>query len=500
MKRAAGLARLANETFDVLVIGGGATGLGTAVDAAARGYRTALIEAGDFAAATSSRSTKLIHGGVRYLQQGDIGLVREALHERTLLRRNAPHLVHELAFVVPAYRWTELPYYAAGLVAYDALAGRSGFPRSRVTSSRAAHALIPGLQSDGLRGAVVYHDAQFDDARLALTLARTAVDRGAAVANYVRATGFLYDGDRVGGVRALDRESGATFPVRARTVVNAAGIFVDAVRALDASPAAPLLTHSRGSHIVVASSALGDARAALLVPRTADGRVLFAVPWHGRVVIGTTDVAAERAEPDPQPAEDEIAYLLATVNRYLRTPLARGDVLAAWAGLRPLVRRRPVATARQSREHLIDVSPSGLVSVAGGKWTTYRRMAQDAVDAAVRSGGLTPALSPTALMPLHGATGRHAGDPALRAYGTDADAVRRIAEADPSLRAPLHPGLPYTGAHVVYAIRHEMARTVEDVLARRTRARALDAAAAAACEPAIVALLAREREPSTASP
>lgn len=492
MNRAAALARLADERFDVVVIGGGASGLGAAVDAAARGYRTALIEADDFASATSSRSTKLVHGGVRYLQQGDLGLVREALHERALLRRNAPHLVDDLAFLVPAYRAFDLAYYGAGLAAYDLLATGSDFPHSRIVSASRARAAIPALASHGLRGGVVYHDGQFDDARLAVTLARTAVDRGAAVANYVRATGFAYDKDRrVAGVEALDVETGSSFTIRARAAINATGIFVDALRALDAPAAPPLLTHSRGSHIVVRAEALGG-DTALLVPRTGDGRVLFAVPWHDHVVIGTTDIPVVHAERDPEPNADEIAYILATVNRYLATPLGARDIQATFAGLRPLVNRRATTTAALSREHLVDVSPTGLVTIAGGKWTTYRKMAEDVVDVAVRTAKLSPAPAQTAYLPLHGALGPLPDDAMLRPYGTDAAAVVALTREDPSLAERLDPRLPYTGAAVVYAARAEMARTLEDVLARRTRALFLDIAAARAGAPRAAALLARE--------
>ncbi|MGD0052562.1 MAG: glycerol-3-phosphate dehydrogenase/oxidase [Vulcanimicrobiaceae bacterium] len=493
MNRADGLARLAAERFDVLIVGGGATGLGAAVDAAARGFRTGLIEAEDFASATSSRSTKLIHGGVRYLQQGDIGLVREALHERTTLLRNAPHLVRDRAFVVPAYRWFELPYYGAGLAAYDLLAGwGNAFGRSRIVGPRAAQALIPGLRGAGLHGAIVYHDGQFDDARLAVTLARTAVDQGAAVANYVRATSFVYDGPRIAGVRAHEREGGAEFTIGARVVVNATGIFVDDLRRLDAPQAPALLAQSRGSHIVVHAAALGDAQAGLLVPRTPDGRVLFALPWHEHVLIGTTDIAVAGPELDPQPTGAEIAYLLETVNRYLARPLGESDILAAWAGLRPLVNRRATRTAALSREHLIDVAPSGLVTIAGGKWTTYRKMAADVVDAAMRVGELPPTPPATEHLPLHGARDVGALDERLRVYGTDAEAVLALERDDPSLAAPLDPRLPYTGAQVVYGARNEMAQTVDDVLARRTRALFLDAAGARASAPAVAALLAAE--------
>lgn len=493
MNRSAALARLANETFDVLVIGGGATGLGAAVDAAARGYRTALIEAEDFASATSSRSTKLVHGGVRYLRQGNVGLVREALRERTILRRNAPHLVADVAFVVPGYNAFEVVYYAAGLAAYDLLAGATDFPRSRVVGAARARALVPALAPDRLRGAIVYHDGQFDDARLTIALARTAVDHGAAVANYVRATRFLRDANgRVAGVTAVDRESREAVDVRARAVINATGIYADAVRALDDPVAPPMLALSRGSHIVVRTEALGPATAALLVPKTPDGRVLFAIPWHGRVIIGTTDVPAGAPELDPQPTGDEIAYLLATVNRYLTTPLSHHDILATFAGLRPLISRAATRTAQLSREHTTDVSRSGLVTIAGGKWTTYRTMARDAVDVASRKAGLAYAPSRTMHLPLHGALGEGSADDTLRVYGSDAGVVQHLTSGDASLGEPLDTRLPYTGAHVVYGVRSEMARTVEDVLARRTRALFLDADAARASAPRVAGLMAAE--------
>ena len=503
LNRDAALQRLADERFDVLVIGGGATGLGAAVDAAARGYRTALVEAEDFAAGTSSRSTKLIHGGVRYLQRGDIGLVREALRERTALLRNAPHLVTARELVIPAYGAFEIAYYGAGLAAYDLLAGPSGLPSSRIVSAAYARARIPALDSRRLRGAVAFYDGLFDDARLAITLARTAADRGAVVANYVRVERFLYDASgRIEGVAAIDGESDAQLLLRARVTINATGIFADAVRALD-DPAAPkLLALSRGSHVVVPPHALGDPSSALLVPKTSDGRVLFAIPWYAHVVVGTTDVPTDAPVLDPSPSAGEIAYILATVNRYLTRPLAPQDVVATFAGLRPLVARKHAATAKLSREHAVDVSRSGLVTVAGGKWTTYRTMAEDVVDAASRTAGLTPAPSQTEYLPLHGAVADVESEAALRVhlngcetlrpYGSDAHALLRLIASDPALGEPLDARLPYSGAEVVYAVREEMARTVEDVLARRTRSLFLDQHAARASAPRVAALMASE--------
>jgi glycerol-3-phosphate dehydrogenase len=440
MNRESGLLALRERTFDVAIVGGGATGLGCALDAASRGYATALIEARDFASATSSRSTKLVHGGVRYLQQGNIALVREALLERARLRKNAPNLVRPLAFVVPAYSWPDLPYYAAGLRLYDALAREHAFAHSRVLSARAACEAVPALQHERLCGGVLYYDAQFDDARLAIALAQSAVDAGAALANYVRAGALIYDDARhVCGVSAIDDETGERIAIRARAVINATGIFADRIRALD-DPAAPrMLRFSRGSHIVVSSRALPLNDAALLVPRTPDGRVVFAIPWHGRVLAGTTDVATGAAEDEPQADRGEIAFLLAAINRYVRRPIAPEDILSVFAGLRPLIDRGASRTARLSREHALEVSKSGLVTIAGGKWTTYRKMAEDAVDAAQGTAHLAPRGCRTANLKLRD--------------------------------VPLEPD-------AVYAAQHEMARTLEDVLARRSRALFVDAESA----------------------
>jgi glycerol-3-phosphate dehydrogenase len=466
------LARLADERFDVLVIGGGATGLGCAVDAASRGYRTALVEAHDFAAATSSRSTKLVHGGVRYLQEGDVALVREALRERTRLLRNAPAIVHDRAFLTPAYAWWETPYYLTGLKLYDLLAGRSEFAKSRLVSRAETLERLPWLRRSGLRGSVEYHDGQFDDARLAVALARTAANAGAALANYARATSLLFDGARLAGASVRDEESGAAFEVRAAVTVDAGGIFSDRIRRLDDPAAKPLLSFSRGTHVLVSRDAMPGADA-LLVPKTADGRVIFAIPWHERVLVGTTDVAAPEPVLDPQPTPEEIAYLLATLNGYLERPVDESAITASYAGLRPLVERGAASTAKESREHVVETSASGLVTVTGGKWTTYRKMAEDAIDAAIAAGGLTRAPCATAR---------------LRLYDDPSGEVRALIARRPELGAPLHEGFPYTKADAVNGFRNEMARTADDVLARRTRLAFLDARAARAARATVEAL------------
>lgn len=470
--------------FDVLVIGGGATGLGVAVDAATRGYRTALVEAGDFAQATSSRATKLAHGGVRYLQSGQIHLVREALRERTILLRAAPHLVRRLEFVVPVYRRWELAYYAAGLMLYDLLAGRASLGKTRVIGEAATAERVPGLKRAGLKGGVVFYDAQFNDARLALALARTALDHGATVVNYARCERLIHEDGRLVGAVVRDAESGAAATVRARVTVNAAGIFSDELRRMDDPAAAPMLALSRGTHLVVRGDLLDGA--AIIVPKTRDGRVIFAIPWQGRVLIGTTEVAAKNAAVEPGHEEAEIEYLLEQIAPYLERPIGKRDILSVFSGLRPLVQRKEATTSQLSREHHVDRSATGLTSITGGKWTTYRRMAEDTVDFAIGRGMLNPATCVTRTLRIHGAAEDRTE------YGSDASELETLMAAEPELAERIDPALPYTRAELVYAVRAEMARTVEDVLARRTRALLVDAQAAVRCAGGVAALMARE--------
>lgn len=493
MNRARSLDRLDGGDFDILVIGGGATGLGTAVDAAVRGYRVALLEQADFAQATSSRSTKLIHGGVRYLRQGNMALVRQALLERARLLRNAPHLVEPLSFVIPAWSWWQAGWYGAGLKVYDALAGRLGLQRSRWVSRAEVRRLIPDLRGNGLRAGVWYQDARFDDARLAVHLAMTAHDHGAVLANHTRVTALVKSGGRVAGVRALDQETGSEFKVRARVVVNATGVFTDQVRRLDDAAAGPMVTASQGVHLVLSGSWLPEGTA-LMIPKTSDGRVLFAVPWRDRVLLGTTDTPVSEVRLEPRPLEEELDFLLEHARLYLGPTVWAGDVRSVYAGLRPLVRARGIAsTSRLARDHVVVESSSGLLTVTGGKWTTYRKMAEDVVDRAAGSAGLPLRACGTADLPLHGAAGWSEGDDGLeRAYGGDAAAVRALMDGDPDLAQPLHPDLPYVRAEVVWQARHEMARRVEDVLARRTRALVLDAKAALESAPLVARLMADE--------
>jgi glycerol-3-phosphate dehydrogenase len=478
-ERAAQLASLKALEFEVLVVGGGATGLGIAVDAASRGYRTALIEAHDFAKATSSRSTKLVHGGVRYLAEMHFSLVTEALEERAILCENAPHLVHDLAFIVPKYHWWEGPFYGTGLKLYDALAGKRNLGKSRSLSREETICAIPGVREEGLLGGIEYHDAQFDDARMALALAKTATDRGASVANRVRCVGLVKEDGQVVGAEVRDEESGETFRIRASIVVNATGVFADSLRRMDDPQAKTSLEPSRGTHLILPRRFL-PANHAIMVPHTDDGRVLFVIPWHGHTLVGTTDTPMPRAELDPQPTDEEIDFILANAGRYLQRVPQRSDVLASFAGQRPLVHPEGtdgVASKKISREHVVETGPHGLVSVMGGKWTTYRKMAEDGLDEALRAAGLKAPPCRTETLQIFGAVDRKSADwPAeewLEVYGSEAGALQAWMREEPSLAAPVHAEMPCTLAALAWGLRHEQARNAEDLLLRRIRMGAL---------------------------
>jgi len=481
------------QAWDMIVVGGGATGVGVAIDAAARGYDVLLLEQSDFGKGTSSRSTKLAHGGVRYLEQGNIGLVMEALKERGLLLQNAPHIVHDLAFVVPNYDWWEAPFYGLGLKLYQLLAGKYGFGTSRILSREETLEHLPTLKTEGLRGGAVYYDGQFDDARLLIHMVATAFEQGATLLNYVEVTGLTKDAQGfVNGIRARDVETGNEFRAAAKVVVNATGAFSDRLR-LKAEPAvAPMIVPSQGIHLVFDSSFL-QGESAVMVPHTSDGRVLFAIPWHGHTLVGTTDTPIATATLEPVAMEQEIEFILATAGQYLAKAPTRDDVLSVFAGIRPLVRATGAAsTAALSRDHVIHFDRSGLVTICGGKWTTYRHMAEDCVDQAATLAQLPEKPCVTHHLRIHGFHEAAKQFGSLAVYGSDADEIRKLIEADARLGEPLHPALPYIKAEVVWAARHEMARTVEDVLARRTRALFLNARAALAMAPAVADLMASE--------
>ena len=491
-----------SEPFDFVIVGGGATGLGAAVEASARGFKVALLEGHDFAKGTSSRSTKLVHGGVRYLAQGNIGLVREALRERGRMRRNAPHLVRDLEFVVPAYDWWAGPYYGIGLKLYDVLAGKLNLGSSKLISRANAIERIPTIHTDGLQGGVVYFDGQFDDTRLAVTLAQTATDKGAAITNYVNVERLLHTGDRISGVVVRDLETDHEIEVHGKAVINATGVWADSIRKMDDPDAKNAVSPSQGVHLVLPKEFLPGS-SALMVPRTDDGRVLFVVPWHGKAIVGTTDTAVPSAEFEPKPLEEEIQFLLEHAGRYLNRTPKREEVLAVYAGLRPLVKSGDAdSTAALSRDHTILVSRTGLVTIVGGKWTTYRKMGEDVIDRASVIAGLEVKESPTPEMRLHAAPDIKeaasfeggSSEESLSMYGLEADQVRALERENPALAAPIHADLPYIKAEIVWGVRHEMARTLEDSLARRTRSLTLNARAALEAAPAVARLMAVELE------
>jgi glycerol-3-phosphate dehydrogenase len=479
--------------WDFVIIGGGATGAGVAVDATSRGYSVLLLEQSDFGKGTSSRSTKLVHGGVRYLEQGNISLVMEALKERGILRQNAPHLVSNLPFVVPNYDWWETPFYGIGLKVYNLLAGKYGFGDSSILSRDETLRRLPTIRTDGLRGGVVYYDGQFDDSRLLINLVQTAAERGATLLNYSPVTALTKGSDgTIDGVVASDLESGRELRAAARVVVNATGPFADGVRRLADPQAVPLIAPSQGIHLVFDRSFLpGDS--AIMVPHTRDGRVMFAIPWHGHTVVGTTDTPISAPALEPTAQESEIAFVLETAALYLHKPPTRADVLSVFAGVRPLVRTGDSRiTAALSRDHTIHIDSSGMLTTAGGKWTTYRHMAEDTVDQAVDFARLPERTCITRDLRVHGFLGSPEATGSLSLYGSDAQWIRELERANPSLAVPLDSALPCTPSQVVWAARMEFARTVEDVLARRCRALFLNAAAAIRMAPAVAVLMARE--------
>jgi glycerol-3-phosphate dehydrogenase len=481
------------EPWDLIVIGGGATGAGIAVDAASRGYELLLLEQSDFGKGTSSRSTKLVHGGVRYLEQGNIPLVMEALKERGLLRQNAPHLVSDLGFVVPNYEWWEAPFYGIGLKVYNLLAGKYGFGASQILTREETLQRLPTIKPEGLRGGVVYFDGQFDDSRLLINLVATAADQGATLLNYARVTALSCDEDGfIDRVAATDVEGGVEFESLAKVVINAAGPFSDSVRRLADPTAAPMIAPSQGIHLVFDRSFL-PGNTAIMVPHTSDGRVMFAIPWHNHTLVGTTDTPITEPILEPRPLEEEIEFILETARQYLGKAPSRGDVLSVFVGIRPLVKSANGGnTAALSRDHTIHIDNSGLLSIAGGKWTTYRNMAEDCVNQAATLARLPEKPCATKDLNIHGFH-RHAEKfGSLRVYGSDALVIQDLIHSDPGRGEPLHSALPYCGAEVIWAARSEMARTVEDVLARRTRALFLNARAAIEMAPRVAELMAIE--------
>lgn len=481
------------DVWDCIVIGGGASGLGVAIEAASRGYTCVLLEQSDFSKGTSSRSTKLIHGGVRYLQQGDVSLVLEALHERGLLRQNAPHLVSNQKFVVPNYEWWDGPFYRVGLKVYDIMAGKLGLGPSKSLSKKETLAAIPTLRRKGLRGGIVYHDGQFDDSRLAVNLAQTLEEKGCTPVNYMKVTGLLKTGGMVSGVLARDMERGEEYEIHGRVVINATGVFADSIVKMDDPHAQDMIKPSQGIHLVLGKEFLpGDT--AIMVPHTDDGRVLFAVPWLEKVVVGTTDTPVEEASLEPRAFDEEVDFVLKTAGKYLEKVPSRSDVLSVFAGLRPLAAppEGGKPTKEISRSHKVLVSLSGLVTLVGGKWTTYRKMGEDTIDKAALVAGLEERPSTTANLRIHGWLKNVDTGEFLHSYGSDAIAIKRLIRNKPELGERLDPALPIVRAEILWATRNEMARTVEDALARRTRALFLDARASIRMAPEAAKIMAKE--------
>lgn len=477
--------------WDLAIIGGGATGLGIAVDAATRGYKTILLEQHDFAKGTSSRSTKLVHGGVRYLAMGDIKLVYGALHERGVIFRNAPHLAHAQPFIIPCYSVFSKWKYLVGLKIYDWLAGCHRIGKSTFVPKKETSEALPGIKTNRLQGGVRYFDGQFDDARLAINLAQTAADYGAAVLNYCKVTALCKDdGGKVTGLRFTDEETGRTIPIKAKAVVNATGVFVDDILRMDVVKHQPLVRSSQGTHVVVNRDFLGD-RDALMIPETSDGRVLFGVPWHNHLLLGTTDTPINSHSLEPRPLEAEVDFILKTAAGYLKIPPEKKDILSIFAGLRPLAApsKENGSTKEISRDHKLIVNASGLITITGGKWTTYRKMAEETVDKAIEIATLAQQPCRTKTIKIHGYR-RDKASGHWGIYGSDAPHIQALADTDATLQEKLHDGFNHIVAEVVWAVTHEMARTVEDVLARRLRILFLDAAKSIEMAPKVAAVMA----------
>jgi len=479
--------------WDLVVIGGGATGVGIAVDAATRGFDVLLLEQSDFGKGTSSRSTKLVHGGVRYLRQGNITLVRDALRERRLLQANAPHLVHPTSFLIPCANLWQRFFYGIGLRIYDGLAAGDPFASTRNVSAKRALEAIPVLKPNIVSGGVIYQDGQFDDTRLLVNMVQTADEHGGCLLNYVKVDGLLKDdADCIAGVHAVDIETGEAFNIESQAVINAAGPFCDHVRQMDDRNAETMLSASQGVHIVLPRR-LYPSDTALMVPKTADGRVIFIIPWHGSAIVGTTDTPIDDVSLEPLAQQEEIRFLLDTSAQYLAVPPTKEDITSVFTGIRPLVKGdKSARTASLSRDHVIRVSKSGLMTITGGKWTTVRKMAEDCVDRVIKENQWPDRLCVTAEQRIHGYIESVDQSNPRSFYGSDLFELEKLEAESPEWATALHPELCLTGSQVVWAVRHERARTVEDVLARRTRVLFLDSEAAVAVAPQIASIMAKE--------
>lgn len=486
------LENLTNE-WDLVVIGGGATGIGTAIEALSRGLKTLLVEQYDFSKGTSSRSTKLVHGGVRYLAQGNLRLVIEALKERGRMRLNAPHLVTDQSFVIPAYTWWGVPFYSVGLWLYDLLSVRLSLGKSRPLSKHDTLEMIPTLKKENLYGGIIYHDGQFDDSRMAINMVQTFVENGGVAVNYMKVSGMVKEEGTICGVELTDQESGRKQTISCRFVVNATGVFVDDIRKMDDKESRPLVRFSQGVHLVI-NREFVPGKYAVMIPKTKDGRVLFAVPWHNKVVVGTTDVQKDAAEIEPVALQEEIDFILETAGRFLAIPPGRSDVLSVFAGLRPLAapRKEGKNTREISRGHIIRVSDSGLITITGGKWTTYRKMAQDVIDLIARKSDLKISRSKTDCCRIHGYKEKIDRESPFYYYGSDEEEILALVKQNKEYGKLISKELHIIKAQVVWSVRHEMARTVEDFLARRSRALLLNARESLRMAPVVAEIMATE--------
>jgi len=495
MKRELMLKKLScEELWDIVIIGGGATGLGTALDATSRGFKTLLLEQNDFAKGTSSRSTKLVHGGVRYLQQGDVSLVFEALKERGLMFRNAPHLVRNQSFVIPIYDWWGGPFYTVGLKVYDFMAGKLGLGPSKYISKKETVKALPNVERKGLKAGLIYHDGQFDDARMAMSLAQTCVDYGGTVINYMKVTKITKEKDIVSGVVAIDQENHQKHTIKAKVVVNATGVFADEIKKMDDPATKEMIVPSIGIHLVIDKDFL-PGNHAIMVPQTSDDRVLFAVPWYNKVILGTTDSLVDLPSLEPRASEKDIDFILETAGQYLVKQPTKKDILCVFAGLRPLAmpEKEEKATKEISRHHKVLISVSGLITIIGGKWTTYRKMAEDIIDNAIMIGELPERKCITHHLLIHGYNiNTEANSNPMSAYGLDQTKVQSIEGESENYRGYLSESLQIKKAQVIWAVREEMGRTIEDVLARRTRALFLDARESLRIAPETAKLMAEE--------
>lgn len=487
MNRDININKIATEKeWDLIVIGGGASGLGVAVDACSRNLKVLLIEEFDFSKGTSSRSTKLVHGGVRYLKNGELSLVIEALKERGIMLNNAPHLVRNMSFIIPTYEWWDTPFYGIGLKVYDLMAGKLGLGPSQFLSKKETIEKIPNVNQDELNGGIIYHDGQFDDARMGISLAHTVEELGGSVVNYLKWDSFIYENGQVSGIKVTDQITQSSYALKAKVVVNATGVFAEKIMRADEPKAELKIKPSQGVHLVLDKSFLKSENA-IMVPNTSDGRVLFAVPWHDVVVVGTTDTEVNKISIEPKATDQEIDFILSNAEKYMTRKPKRSDVKSVFAGLRPLISKENKSSKSLSRKHTIYKSKKGVYHLLGGKWTTYRKMGRDVLELIASTGQLKLEPSKTEELRIFGYKNNVSWSDPLHFYGSEKEHVMSMGS-----NKPLSPLLPLTEAQIIYAIRYEMALNVEDVLSRRTRCLLLNAKECISIAPEVARIMRSE--------